>query len=273
MTDAAPRSRGHLNPGAPDVSFDRFALGPGVDELVRHVWVVRWRVPSGDERTQRVLSYPAVNVVFEPSGTGLWGPNSRVDERRLTGASWAVGVLCRPAAALLLGDVPPRELVARGAAGIPLPDSPLTAVALAMDEAPDAARARLVAVLRSWLAPLADRVDSSGVTLNAVCRLAEEDESLTRAAELAERVGMTQRSLERLVGERLGVTPKWLIECRRLQNAATQLFADGATDLSVLAAELGYADYAHFSRRYKTVLAETPEQTRRAGRAARDDDA
>ena len=78
----------------------------------------------------------------------------------------------------------------------------------------------------------------------------------------AERAGIGVRSLERLVHDRLGVSPKWLIECRRLQWAATTLFAHPETDLSGLAAELGYADYPHFSRRYAEVLGETPQETR-----------
>ena len=65
-----------------------------------------------------------------------------------------------------------------------------------------------------------------------------------------------------------GLTPKWLIECRRLQQAATTLHAQPDTDLTDLALSLQYVDYAHFSRRYKVVLGETPDQTRAAARAS-----
>jgi AraC-like DNA-binding protein len=56
-----------------------------------------------------------------------------------------------------------------------------------------------------------------------------------------------------------------LIECRRLQQAATTLFTAPGTDLSELAARLDYTDYAHFSRRYRAVLGESPDTTRRTG--------
>jgi AraC-like DNA-binding protein len=58
------------------------------------------------------------------------------------------------------------------------------------------------------------------------------------------------------------MTPKWLIECRRLQYAATTLFGEPDTELSELAAELGYTDYAHFSKQYEKVLGESPRSTR-----------
>jgi AraC-like DNA-binding protein len=65
-----------------------------------------------------------------------------------------------------------------------------------------------------------------------------------------------------LVVRHIGVTPKWLIECRRLQEAAVTLRTRPQPNLTDLALSLHYFDYAHFSRRYKEVLGETPEQTR-----------
>jgi AraC-like DNA-binding protein len=50
-----------------------------------------------------------------------------------------------------------------------------------------------------------------------------------------------------------------------LQRAATTLHAHPDTDLTELALSLQYADHAHFSRRYKEVIGETPDQTRRRG--------
>lgn len=126
----------------------------------------------------------------------------------------------------------------------------------------------LVEELRGWLLPVAAGVDDRGRLVNEACRLAEEDTGLTRAADLAERLGLSPRSLERLVRCHIGMTPKWLIECRRLQQAATTLFAAPGTDLSALAAELEYTDYSHFFRRYQRVHGESPKATRDRGRRA-----
>jgi transcriptional regulator GlxA family with amidase domain len=128
-------------------------------------------------------------------------------------------------------------------------------------------RAELVRVLRAWLLPVAADVDERYLLVNQACRLAEDDRDLIRASDLAVRLGLSPRSLERLVHRHIGLTPKWLIECRRLQHAATTLFISPGTDLSVLAAELGYTDYAHFSRQYLRVLGESPRVTRDRRRA------
>lgn len=138
-----------------------------------------------------------------------------------------------------------------------------------MAQGPEGQRAALTPVLEAWLGPLAARVEARGLRVNEACRIAEQDPELLRASELAERVGLSPRALERLVREYVGLSPKWLIECRRLQHAATALYSQPDTELSALAAELGYADYAHFSRRYRAVLGETPRQTRAAGERSR----
>ncbi|MFB2580407.1 helix-turn-helix domain-containing protein [Herbiconiux sp. P15] len=305
----AHASKGHLNPGAVGVEFDRFGLGPGLAELVRHVWAVRWDVPAGETRPQRMLTYPAFNVVMQPEGTTLAAPDPKLAVVTLTGRSWAVGILFRPAAGpLLAGDTHPSELLGRE---VPYPSGhdadaasavvAAAAVASAMERAVAAAsatgaagasratgaagaggasgaagaggaagglgevgRRRVVAALRGWLLPVAGRVDERGRLMNRVGELAETDRGILRSADLAERAGIGVRALERLVAEHVGVTPKWLIECRRLQEAATTLYAQPQTDLSALAAELGYADYPHFSRRYSSLLGETPDETRRA---------
>jgi len=259
-----PESKGHLNPGSDGVVFDRFELGPGLGDLVRHVWVVRWDIPVGEVRPQRVLTYPAFNAVFTPGEATLFGPDSRLFVRELSGSSWAVGILFRPATAPLLTRTEPTALVGGGEA---LPHAPVADVDLAMSEH-GPGRGALARILRTWLLPLAGRVDARGRLVNDACRIAEDDPSVLRAAELAARVGLSPRTLERAVRAHVGMTPKWLIECRRLQHAATTLFSVPETDLTALALELGYADYAHFSRQYKRVLGESPEQTRRAAEGA-----
>lgn len=258
-------SAGHLNPGDPEVAFSRFRLGADLDDLVRHVWVARWDVPAGAVRPQRVLTYPSANAVLQPAGASLHGPSRVLTTQDLTGRSWVVGVLLRPAAARLLTTTEPARLVGRWE---PLPDAPLPAVAAAMAGPATAAGREVATVLRAWFAPVAARVDDAGRLANAACRVAEERADVRRVSDLADLLGTTTRTLSRVVRQHTGLTPKWLIECRRLQAAATRLFADPGADLAALAAELGYADQAHFTRRYRAVVGETPARTRRHAPAA-----
>ena len=254
------RSAGHLNPGSDSVVFDRFDIG--LPDLVRHVWAVRWTLPPGTVKPQRVLTYPSFNVVFYPESVLLHGPERRAVTQELSGSSWVVGILCRPAAAALLTTTPLTELIG---AHEPVAGAPMRAIADAMRD-PASARDTTTEILRTWLAPLDDAVTDAGRLVNRACRIAEERDDIIRTADLALELNVSTRSLERLIKDHTGFTPKWLIECRRMQKAATTLFAEPSTSLADLAAGLGFADHAHFTRRYREIIGETPEQTRSAVR-------
>ncbi|MEJ8279221.1 AraC family transcriptional regulator [Pseudonocardia spirodelae] len=251
-------SRGHINPGTPGTSLRRVPIG--LDDLVRWVWTARWDLPPGRTVRQRVLQYPAFNVVAGPRAATLHGPRTGVDVRELAGRSWVVGVLLRPGATPLFTTTAPAAL--RGGEE-PVTGAPLAELTAAVEGDGDPA-----AVVRAWLEPWADAVTDAGRLVNRACALAESRSDVVRADQLADLVGVAPRTLERLVRGHIGLTPLWLIECRRLQHAAAVLRTDPDTGLAGLAAELGYADQAHFTRRYRAVLGETPGATRRAARAA-----
>lgn len=250
-------SAGYLNPGDAEVRFARTALGEDLDALVRHVWTAHWDVPPGEVRAQRVLTYPSANVVVQPGRADLHGPDRVLSVQELAGRSWVVGVLLRPAATRLLTATDPVRLVGGHE---PLPTAPLRALTAAMCAANPTSD--VTDALRGWLAPVAVRVDTAGLLANAACRVAEERTDVLRADDLADAVGTTPRTLSRVVRAHTGLTPKWLIECRRLQAAAGVLHTDPAADLAALAADLGYTDQAHFTRRYRWVIGETPGRTR-----------
>jgi AraC-like DNA-binding protein len=263
----AVQSRGHLNPGDHEVTLDRFRIG--LPELVRHVWVARWNIPPGETRPQRVLTYPACNAVIMPDEARVYGPARHLLVRELAGRSWAVGIMFQASAGPLLTTTPVATLPA---VGEPLAADVGTQLRGFLEDANLTDERRwleVTAALRAWLLPLAERVGASGRLANELCRLAEERDDIARVDELAAAAGTTPRTAARLIRAHLGVSPKWLIERRRLQAAAIRLSAEPATELAALAAELGYSDQPHFTRRYRSVLGETPNQTRRAAGAAR----
>ncbi|MFF2371083.1 helix-turn-helix domain-containing protein [Agromyces sp. NPDC058110] len=53
-----------------------------------------------------------------------------------------------------------------------------------------------------------------------------------------------------------------------MQEAAHRLAASDAPPLAALAAELGFADQAHFSREFRAVIGETPRRYARAAASA-----
>ena len=100
-------------------------------------------------------------------------------------------------------------------------------------------------------------VDEAGLMINEVVAWLRDRPDVTRVDELAAHVGISERSLQRLVEQRVGMSPKWLIQRRRLHDAVEALKA-GESSLADMAARLGYADQAHFTHDFRTVTGMTP---------------
>jgi len=100
-------------------------------------------------------------------------------------------------------------------------------------------------------------VDDEGLLVNDIVRFVEDRSDVTRVAQVCDEYHLSERSLQRLTARRLGLNPKWLIQRRRLHEAADRLRA-GTGSLADVAADLGYADQAHLSRDWQAVTGYTP---------------
>ncbi|MEO5852514.1 MAG: helix-turn-helix domain-containing protein [Nocardioides sp.] len=250
----------------------RFAPAPQLTDRVRRYWLPVWSLPEGRVSVQRVLQYPVCLVVVADDYARLVGPTTGLSTRELRGSGWAVGAMLQPAAGLLLSGRPVSELTD---SHIDLPTVPgLAGGALAAgieavmrpDPGAPAALQRAVDLLEAALATLPP-ADEEGLLVNAVVEYAEGDSGVHRVGQIVEKFSITERTLQRLCARRIGLSPKWLIQRRRLHEAAerlipgpgvTQVARGTAPDLARVAADLGYADQAHFTRDFRTVTGLTP---------------
>lgn len=230
--------------------------------LVQRFWIPVWSVPAGREAPQKVLQYPVSLLVVAADYARFYGVVSGLSTTTLSGDGWAVGVMCAPSAGFLLTGTPMAAYTDRyvdvpevlGDAGRVLTDRVRSAMAPDPDSpaAHEAAMAAYGDALRRYLP-----VDAEGELVNRVVAFVESRSDVTRVAQLCEEFDLPERSLQRLVQRRIGLTPKWLIQRRRLQEAAERLRTRTAP-LGEVAAVLGYADQPHFSRDFSRVTGMTP---------------
>jgi AraC-like DNA-binding protein len=128
--------------------------------------------------------------------------------------------------------------------------------AMAADPHAEAAHRAAVQAYAEVLRPLLP-VDAEGELVDRVVALVESRPDLLRVAQLCEATGLGERTLQRLLQRRLGLTPKWLIQRRRLHEAAEAL-RHGEGSMAETAAVLGYADQAHFTRDWTAVTGTPP---------------
>jgi AraC-like DNA-binding protein len=255
-----PTERAHLlDEAGYTPPIHRYAPSVELADVVRRYWMPVWSLPPGVRSVQRVLQYPVCLIVVAHDYALLVGPTSGLSTQELTGTGWAVGTMLQPAAGTALVGGPVDTLTDRA---VPLADADLErAVRDAIGDDPDdpARRERAVAVVEAALTRLLP-VDEEGLLINAVVEYAEGDASVQRVGQLCEKFALTERTLQRLTKSRIGLSPKWLIQRRRLHEAAERLRGDAAPDLARVAADLGYADQAHFGRDFKAVTGLTPGQ-------------
>lgn len=103
---------------------------------------------------------------------------------------------------------------------------------------------------------------------SAVSGLAESAFTPLTVAERATALGLTVDTLHTMIREATGLSPHEFIIQTRL-NRAQQLLANTASDVSAIAAQIGYDDPAYFSRLFRRRVGVSPVQFRRQEAARR----
>ena len=180
----------------------------------------------------------------------------------LEGDGWAVGTMLTPAAGsvLLGGPVAPttdRHVDVEQVPGLDAAELVRRIrEAMAYDPTAPGAHVAAIAEVERQLGALLP-IDEQGQLVNDLVGWLRDHPEVDRVADLADAFGIGERTLQRLVLQRVGLTPKWLIQRRRLHDAVERLKA-GTTSLAEIAADLGYTDQAHFTQDFRTVTGLTP---------------
>lgn len=245
-------------PGRMPFTVRRWPPPDDVAWCVERFWVSAWELPPGRSYVTRILPHPSVNVTLEAQGLRVTGVAAGVWSRRLSGVERAFGVKFQPGAFRRFTDVP---VAAISGDGQDARDVLPGAARLERDlqaAADDDERAVIVsAYLRRREATPTPALE---VVQSAIALLVNR--GVRRVADACERVGVNQRTLQRLFAEYVGVSPGWVLRRGRLHAAAErviELAASGPEEsLAAVAAEFGYADQAHFSRDFRRVLGVAP---------------
>lgn len=246
----------------PSPPIHRYPPSAELRDLVERYWIPVWSL--AEPSTQSTLQHPVCLVVVSKTYARFYGVVRGRSSVTLEGDGWAVGAMLTPAAGrLILGrsvaEVTDTHLDLERLAG-PEATALVRRIRAAMAGDPGSPRSHVEAVewMERWLTAYLP-VDDAGLLVNDLVDWVREHPEVTRVGELARRAGMNERALQRLVEQRVGLSPKWLIQRRRLHDAVAALKrGPGTESLAELAARLGYADQAHFTHDFRTVTGLTP---------------
>lgn len=90
--------------------------------------------------------------------------------------------------------------------------------------------------------------DGGDERVDALVRIVRHSSGAIAMGDLADRIGFSERQLERLFLNAVGLRPKLFARIVRLHRAVRRIADRHAENLAEIAAECGYSDQAHFGR-------------------------
>lgn len=254
MTDPSDE-RGILYPAALP-RFHRYPAPVDLSDRIRWLWNPVWDLPPGESSRQNLLPFPASNLVVDPTGVSLVGPTTGASHRELSGSGWAFGALLRPAGIAALHPDP--RAIADSEVPFAAPALHRSVTTAMQDGGEEHDRDRAAESFTAWLRENLAPPDEGGLLANAMEDLIAADRSLVRVDEVAVRLRISVRGVQRIAQRYVGLPPLTIIRRYRLQEAVQRLREDPTLSIARVAAELGYADHAHLSTDFRRVLGFTP---------------
>ncbi|MEV6278475.1 helix-turn-helix domain-containing protein [Nocardia sp. NPDC051832] len=254
-TDAPPR--GLLDPRAGDGLY-RESLLPAAADLagfVAHHWAVRWDLRGRAPYVVEVLPHPAVILVVENGNCRVHGVLRGKFSQSLDGCGEIFGTTFRPAGFRALLGRSVAGLTDRVLPGADIFGSAADHFAARIAAAPDTATRQELS--EEFVRHHLSEPETAVALVNEIVDEVSADRTILRVDDLTARFGIGKRSLQKLFRDQVGVSPKWVIQRYRLHEAAQRLDSADA-DLATVAAELGYADQAHFARDFKSATGRPP---------------
>ncbi len=259
---------GVLHPGnLPRFSARLVDPAPAARGIAAQYWHVQWSLPASESIDQAVIDPPAVTLTIEagdvPHDLVVTGPHRIAWRRTIAGSGDVFGIRLRPGGLTALASLDPASLVDRTVALTAELDPALHGLLrrVSIERSVDARVHAADALIGEHL-----RARPLTATQLLANRAVEElsGHGLRRIGEpLAERLGVSERTVQRALSATLGVGAKQAARRIRLQQAADAVALRDDTELAAIAAELGFADQAHLTSEFRAVTGMTPGSYRR----------
>lgn len=255
---AAPyEARGRLDPASFDrnVTFETLAPPPALEFFLEHLWIISWEGIEGTYTSAQVMHRPYVDVFVGKESEGIQGTFRGRRIYEATGTGRIVGARFKPAAFRCFwpGEMSNlQDMILTVDSAFPRYDETCRSAILG---ASDAAAAALLADLILTASP---QEDANVLLVNAIIAEIEADEEMASVASVARAFRHSDRWLQQLFKDYVGIGLKWFLKRRRLIAAAERIRGEEVPDWAGLAYELGYSSQQHFITDFRLVVGETP---------------
>jgi AraC-like DNA-binding protein len=255
--------RGRLDPMGFErhVTFHTYSPSSDLAPFIEHMWTIRWSEGGDPYNSDEVMHRPYVDVFVSAQRAGIQGTFRGKRTYVAAGRGRIVGLRFRPAAfhavwggtlAVLQDKIVDLQTV------FPQADSHYVARILTLDD--HAALDVLLGLVRARQ-PLPD---VNIALTNEIITAIETDDALQTVAAVARAFERSERWLQQLFQDHVGIGLKWFLQRHRLLAAAQLIRESDHPNGAAIAYNLGYSSQQHFISAFKQVLGKTPLQYKKA---------
>ncbi|WP_243696822.1 helix-turn-helix domain-containing protein [Labedella endophytica] len=223
-------------------------------------WAVRWQFPGDEAVAQRIVDFPAITLSIEdgdvPAPFMVTTVRPDAWSRVIRGRGTVFALRLKPAGLHVLSDLEPTSLTVEQALTCELDPrafEAMRAIAAGHSIAERASRAdRIIAEM------IRERpIGTTHALANAAVDALTSSARVRSGRAVADRLGISERTLQRALRSTIGLGPNDVARRIRLQEVVRLLSTPGA-DTASIAAELGYVDQAHLINEFRAVAGTTP---------------
>lgn len=256
MNDAVPKEV--LNPEQATKRYDFRTYLPSeqLASFVDYYWIMRWDLRDKAPFMAEVIPSPYTNLTFMPEGARVTGVTTGKYTYELSGAGSIVGVKFKPGGLHPFYAKSLHELTntfVPASTLFPEADAAFNDLILTLSDKEAVARVEKLLCAKS---PSVDK--NLELVANALKFLETASQpSLSSAVDYS---GLSERRLQEIFREYIGVGVKWIILRARLIKGAELAATLHSPNWTVIAHDLGYGDQSHFINDFKRIIGKTPVQ-------------
>jgi AraC-like DNA-binding protein len=250
---------GRLDPAGFEhhVSFQTYLPPADLASFIDHVWTIRWDQADNTYYSEEVMHRPYVDVFVSMQQSGIQGTFRGKRTYVATGSGRIVGIRFRPGAFHAFWDGSLADLqdkIIDVQQVFPQIDSHYIEHLLMLGD--QAVIHDLLELIRAKH----PQPDANIELINEIITAIETDESLQTVTAVAKAFSRSERWLQQLFQDYIGIGLKWLLQRHRLLSAAEHIRESEDPDWVAIAYDLGYSSQQHFISDFKQVIGKTPVQ-------------
>jgi len=253
------KPRGRLDPSGFERHVDFHTYLPPVDlaPFIEHFWTIRWEEADTTYYSEEVMHRPYVDVFVSRQQSGIQGTFRGKRIYVAAGRGRIVGIRFRPGAFHAfwegtLTSIQDKYIDLQHV--FPEADSRYIEQLLTLED--QAVIHELLELLRAKH----PQPDANIELINEIIIAIETDERLKTVTAVGKAFGRSERWLQQIFLDYVGIGLKWLLQRHRLLAAAEQIREIDEPNWAAIAYDLGYSSQQHFITDFKQVLGKTPRQ-------------